>query len=86
MKDEGPNSILTVCKRHEENIQEFLARNTKLKRRRSLGAVLPDAVFSDQTQPPTELDNLVMGSVPSHELFVKWNGTDTCMTESREFT
>ena len=30
MKDEGPNSILTVCKRHEENIQEFSKRNTKL--------------------------------------------------------
>ena len=78
--------ILIVCKRHEENIQEFSAQNTKLKRRKTLGAVPPDAVLSDQTQPPTELDNLVMGSVPSHELFVEWNGTDTCVMESREFT
>ena len=29
---------------------------------------------------------VVMGSVPSHELFVKWNETDTCVMESREFT
>ena len=29
---------------------------------------------------------VVMGSVPSHELFVKWNGMDTCVMESREFT
>ena len=27
-----------------------------------------------------------MGSVPSHELFVKWNATDICMMESREIT
>ena len=29
---------------------------------------------------------VVMGSVPLHELFVKWNETDTCVMESREFT
>ena len=50
-----PNSILAVCRRHEKNIQEFSAWNTKLKRRKTRDTVLPDAVLSNQKQPPTEL-------------------------------
>ena len=37
IEDKGPNSILTVCKQHEENIQEFSKRTAMLKRRRTLG-------------------------------------------------
>ena len=44
-----------MCRRHEKNIQEFSARNTKLKRRKTLGTILPGAILSDQKQPPTEL-------------------------------
>ena len=55
MEDKGPNSILAVCKRHEENIQEFSKRIAMLKRHRTIGSVLSDSVLSDQTQPPTEL-------------------------------
>ena len=54
MEDKVPNSILTLCKRHEENIQEFSKRTAKLMRRRTLGSVLPDDIISGQTQPPTE--------------------------------
>ena len=55
MKDRGPNSILTVCEQYEGSIQEFSKRTAMLKRRKTLSAVCPDHVPSNQTQPPTEL-------------------------------
>ena len=41
-EDDGPNSIMTVCRRHEKKIQELSALNIKMKRHRTLESALPD--------------------------------------------
>ena len=44
IENDGPDSMMSVFKRHEKQIREFSAYNIKSVRRRTLGATLLDTL------------------------------------------